>query len=123
MASTSSKPFGVALRALMDTRGMTYRELAEETRLLDGRGMTHAYINMLVKGHDKPSVRAMELIAQACGVPPDYFAEYRLNAAMRRTRPSRSGPRASARESQRSAREPSPTRRHTTISAAAISAY
>ena len=38
MASTSSKPFGVALRALMDTRGMTYRELAEETRLLDGRG-------------------------------------------------------------------------------------
>jgi transcriptional regulator with XRE-family HTH domain len=91
MASTSSKPFGVALRALMDTRGMTYRELAEETRLIDGRGMTHAYINMLVKGHDKPSVRAMQLIAQACGVPPDYFAEYRLNAAMRELDPAEVG--------------------------------
>jgi transcriptional regulator with XRE-family HTH domain len=71
MAATSTKPFGETLRALMDARGITYRELAEETRLVDGKGMTHAYINMLVKGRDKPSVRAMELIAAACGVKPD----------------------------------------------------
>lgn len=91
MASTSSKPFGQTLRALMDVRGITYRELAEETRLIDGKGMTHAYINMLVKGRDKPSVRAMELIAQACGVKPDYFAEYRLNVAMRELDPAQVG--------------------------------
>jgi transcriptional regulator with XRE-family HTH domain len=70
---------------------MTYRELAQETRLVDGRGVTHAYINMLAKGRDKPSVRAMELIAQACGVRPDYFAEYRLNAAMRELDPAEVG--------------------------------
>ena len=71
MAHTSSKPFGGALRELMDPGRMTYRELAEETRFVDGKGMKHAYITILVKGHDKPSVRAMELIARACGVQPD----------------------------------------------------
>jgi transcriptional regulator with XRE-family HTH domain len=91
MTRTSSKPFGVALRALMDARGMTYRELAEETRLVDGKGVTHAYINMLAKGRDKPSVRAMELIAEACGVKPEHFAEYRLNAAMRELDPAEVG--------------------------------
>jgi transcriptional regulator with XRE-family HTH domain len=91
MAATSTKPFGETLRALMDARGITYRELAEETRLVDGKGMTHAYINMLVKGRDKPSVRAMELIAEACGVKPDYFAEYRLNVAMRELDPAEVG--------------------------------
>ena len=91
MAATSTKPFGETLRALMDARGITYRELAEETRLVDGKGMTHAYINMLVKGRDKPSVRAMELIAAACGVQPDYFAEYRLTVAMRELDPAEVG--------------------------------
>jgi transcriptional regulator with XRE-family HTH domain len=91
MAVTSTKPFGETLRALMDARGLTYRELAEETRLVDGKGMTHAYINMLVKGRDKPSLRAMELVAQACGVKPDYFAEYRLNVAMRELDPAEVG--------------------------------
>ena len=59
----------------MNPRGLTYRGLAEATRELDGKGLTHAHINMLANGHDKPSMRAMELMAQACGVEPDYFAE------------------------------------------------
>jgi transcriptional regulator with XRE-family HTH domain len=67
----------------MQARSLTYRALAERTRELDGRGLTHAHINMLANGHDKPSLRAMELIAHACGVDADYFAEYRLAAAMR----------------------------------------
>ena len=66
----------------MNERGLTYRGLAQTTRALDGRGMTHAHINMLANGHDRPSMRAMELIAQACDIAPDYFAEYRLAAAM-----------------------------------------
>jgi transcriptional regulator with XRE-family HTH domain len=91
MTSPSSQPFGQALRALMDARSLTYRGLAEATRRLDGKGITHAHINMLANGHDKPSMRAMELIAQACGVDPDYFAEYRLAAAMRELDPAEVG--------------------------------
>jgi transcriptional regulator with XRE-family HTH domain len=67
----------------MQARNLTYRALAERTRQVDGRGLTHAHINMLANGRDKPSLRAMELIAQACGVEADYFAEYRLATAMR----------------------------------------
>lgn len=67
----------------MKSRALTYRALAESTREVDGRGLTHAHINMLANGRDKPSLRAMELIAAACQVEPEYFAEYRLAAAMR----------------------------------------
>src|SRR5438552_6707586 len=91
MHSPSTKPFGEALRVLMEEAGLSYRELAERTRALDGRGMTHAHINMLANGHDKPSMRAMELVAGACGVEPDYFAEYRLAAAMRELDPEEVG--------------------------------
>jgi transcriptional regulator with XRE-family HTH domain len=87
----SDRPFGDALRTLMDQRDLTYRALADATRRLDGRGMTHAHINMLANGHDKPSMRAMELIAGACGVEPTYFAQYRLASAMRELDPSEVG--------------------------------
>jgi transcriptional regulator with XRE-family HTH domain len=91
MNSPSTKPFGESLRALMDERSLTYRGLAEATRKLDGRGITHAHINMLANGHDKPSMRAMELIAAACEIEPGYFAEYRLAAAMRELDPAEVG--------------------------------
>jgi transcriptional regulator with XRE-family HTH domain len=91
MNRMSDEPFGDALRTLMDERGFTYRALAAETRRLDGKGMTHAHINMLANGHDRPSMRAMELIAQVCGVQPDYFAEYRLASAMRDLDPAEVG--------------------------------
>ena len=91
MNDPSTEPFGDALRALMEERGVSYRQLAEATRELDGRGMTHAHINMLANGHDRPSMRAMELIAEACAVSPDYFAEYRLAAAMRELDPTEVG--------------------------------
>jgi transcriptional regulator with XRE-family HTH domain len=75
----------------MKDRGLSYRDLAVATRALDGKGMTHAHINMLANGHDKPSLRAMELIARACGVQPEYFAEYRLARAMRELDPTEVG--------------------------------
>jgi transcriptional regulator with XRE-family HTH domain len=75
----------------MAIRGLTYRELAHRTRALDGRGMTHAHINMLANGHDRPSTRAMELIAKVCGIDPSYFAEYRLVSAMRELDPDEVG--------------------------------
>jgi transcriptional regulator with XRE-family HTH domain len=91
MSLQSSRPFGEALRALMEERGLSYRAIAEATRELDGKGMSHAHINMLAKGHDRPSMRAMELLARACGVEPEYFAEYRLAAAMRELDPTEVG--------------------------------
>src|SRR6266851_2926546 len=83
--------FGEALRALMKERSLSYRALAQATRELDGKGMTHAHINMLANGHDRPSMRAMELIASACGIEPSYFAEYRLASAMRELDPAEVG--------------------------------
>ena len=91
MSATSDEPFGDALRVLMAARGLTYRALAEATRALDGKGITHAHINMLANGHDKPSLRSMELIARSCAVEPSYFAEYRLAAAMRDLDPAEVG--------------------------------
>jgi len=91
MDRLSNEPFGDAVRVLMAERSFSYRSLAEATRRLDGRGMTHAHINMLANGHDRPSTRAMELIARACEVVPDYFAEYRLAAAMRALDPAEVG--------------------------------
>jgi transcriptional regulator with XRE-family HTH domain len=91
MDSSSDRPFGDALRVLMLEHSMTFRSLAEATRRLDGKGMTHAHLNMLANGRDKPSMRAMELIAQACAVKPDYFAEYRLAQAMRDLDPTEVG--------------------------------
>lgn len=91
MSRTSTKPFGETLRGLMDARGLTYRGLAAATQQLDGKGLTHAHINMLANRHDKPSMRAMELIAQACEVDPDHFAEYRLAVAMRELDPAEVG--------------------------------
>ena len=87
----SYQPFGDALRALMNVHAMTFRGLADATRELDGKGMTHAHLNMLANGHDKPSMRAMGLIARACGVDPTYFAEYRLATAMRELDPAEVG--------------------------------
>lgn len=87
----SNRDFGDALRELMGEAGFSYRSLAEATRELDGRGLSHAYINMLANGHDKPSMRAMELIAPACGVQPEYFAHYRLMVAMRALDPDQVG--------------------------------
>ena len=88
MSRTNIKPFGEALRELMESRGLTYRGLAEEIRELDGKGITHAHLNMLANGHDKPSMRVMELIARACSISPEYFAEYRLAIAMRELDPN-----------------------------------
>jgi transcriptional regulator with XRE-family HTH domain len=67
---------------------MSYRALADAIRHLDDRGITHAHLNMLANGHDKPSMRVMDLIARACSVSPDYFAEYRLAVAMRELDPT-----------------------------------
>jgi len=66
LTDESTEPFGQALRALMEAHGLSYRGLADAIRKFDEQGITHAHLNMLANGHDRPSMRAMELIARAC---------------------------------------------------------
>jgi transcriptional regulator with XRE-family HTH domain len=84
----SNEPFGKALRQLMEEQQLSYRRLADAIGRLDERGITHAHLNMLANGHDKPSIRAIDLISRACSIPPEYFAEYRLAMAQRELDPS-----------------------------------
>jgi transcriptional regulator with XRE-family HTH domain len=82
---TADAPLAETLPALMRERGISYRALAAQTRLLDGtdNGLSHSHLVNLTAGRDLPSRRALELLASAFQLPPTYFAEYRL-AELRR---------------------------------------
>jgi transcriptional regulator with XRE-family HTH domain len=88
MARTPPKahaPLTETLPTLMRERPISYRALAAQTRLLDhaGSGLSHSHLVNLAAGRELPSRRALELLASAFQLPPDYFAEYRL-AELRR---------------------------------------
>jgi transcriptional regulator with XRE-family HTH domain len=69
----SEEPFGPTIERLMAEEGVTYRGLAERTRLSAG------YLNHLVHGNRPvPSNDVVETLAAALGVEPDHFREYRL---------------------------------------------
>jgi transcriptional regulator with XRE-family HTH domain len=69
----SEEPFGATIERLMAEEGVTYRGLAERTRLSAG------YLNHLVHGNRPvPSNDVVETLAEALGVEPDHFREYRL---------------------------------------------
>ena len=69
----SEEPFGPTIERLMDEAGVTYRGLAAKTELSAG------YLNHLVHGNRPvPSNDVIETLAEALGVEPEYFREYRL---------------------------------------------
>jgi transcriptional regulator with XRE-family HTH domain len=69
----SEKPFGETVTALMAERGLTYRSLAEET------GLSAGYLNHLVHGNRPvPSDDVLRTLADALGVEPEHFREYRI---------------------------------------------
>jgi transcriptional regulator with XRE-family HTH domain len=71
----SEEPFGVTVERLMGETGHTYRSLAERTKLSAG------YLNHLVHGNRPvPSDDVMRVLANALGVEPEHFREYRLRA-------------------------------------------
>lgn len=78
--ATTDEPFPDALRALMRDTQLTFRALAAETARRDPgtRGLSHGHLGQLAGGHQHPSQRAVELLAAALGVAPEYFLEYRL---------------------------------------------
>ena len=75
----SEEPFGPTIERLMAETGVTYRGLAEKTRLSAG------YLNHLVHGNRPvPSNEVVETLASALGVEPEHFREYRLRVITQR---------------------------------------
>ena len=75
----SEEPFGQTIERLMGETGITYRGLAEKTKLSAG------YLNHLVHGNRPvPSDDVMRTLAKALGVEPEHFREYRLRVITER---------------------------------------
>ena len=69
----SEDAFGPTVERLMNEAGLTYRSLAEKTRLSAG------YLNHLVHGNRPvPSNDVVRTLAEALGVEAEHFREYRL---------------------------------------------
>src|ERR687886_3115389 len=75
----SDEPFGETIERLMEENGVTYRALADRTNLSAG------YLNHLVHGNRPvPSSDVMRTLADALGVDPEHFREYRLRMITQR---------------------------------------
>ena len=75
----SEEPFGPTVERLMNETGVTYRALADKTKLSAG------YLNHLVHGNRPvPSNDVVETLADALGVEPEHFREYRLRVITER---------------------------------------
>jgi len=69
----SEEPFGPTIERLMDEAGVTYRSLAAKKSLSAG------YLNHLVHGNRPvPSNGVIDRLADALGVEPEHFREYRI---------------------------------------------
>ena len=75
----SEAPFGPTVERLMNETGVTYRALAEKTKLSAG------YLNHLVHGNRPvPSDKVVRQLAKSLGVEPEHFREYRLRIITRK---------------------------------------
>jgi transcriptional regulator with XRE-family HTH domain len=75
----STDPFGPTVERLMGETGITYRALADQTDLSAG------YLNHLVHGNRPvPSDDVVKRIADALGVEPEHFREYRIRVITER---------------------------------------
>jgi transcriptional regulator with XRE-family HTH domain len=75
----SEEPFGQTVENLMTDTGITYRALADKTKLSAG------YLNHLVHGNRPvPSDKVVGTLAKALGVEPEHFREYRLRVITRK---------------------------------------
>ena len=75
----SVEAFGPTVEKLMDETGVTYRGLADKTKLSAG------YLNHLVHGNRPvPSDDVMRTLAKALGVEPEHFREYRIRVITER---------------------------------------
>ena len=69
----SEEPFGPTVERLMNETGLTYRALADKTKLSAG------YLNHHVHGNRPvPSNDVVQTLASALGVDAEHFREYRI---------------------------------------------
>ena len=75
----SEEPFGPTMERLLAESGLTYRGLAAKT------GLSAGYLNHVVHGNRPvPSNEILERLAEAFGVEPEHFDEYRLRVITNR---------------------------------------
>lgn len=75
----SEDAFGPTVERLMNETGVTYRALADKTKLSAG------YLNHLVHGNRPvPSTDVVRTLAEALGVEADHFREFRLRSITER---------------------------------------
>ena len=75
----SEEAFGPTVQRLMAETGVTYRALAEKSNLSAG------YLNHLVHGNRPvPGNDVIEKLAEAFGVEPEHFREYRVRVITER---------------------------------------
>ena len=75
----SEEAFGPTIEALMAENAVTYRELAART------GLSAGYLNHLVHGNRPvPSNDVVKTLADALGVEPEHFREYRIRVITER---------------------------------------
>src|SRR5947208_13295387 len=75
----SEDSFGPTIERLMGEAGLTYRSLADKTKLSAG------YLNHLVHGNRPvPSDDVIRTLASALGVEPEHFREYRVRVITER---------------------------------------
>ena len=75
----SEEAFGPTVERLMAENHITYRGLADKTKLSAG------YLNHLVHGNRPvPSNDVVKTLATALGVEPEHFREYRLRVITER---------------------------------------
>ena len=75
----SEEPFGPTIERLMDEAGITYRGLAATS------GLSAGYLNHVVHGNRPvPSDDIIGRLADALGVEPEHFLEYRLRVITER---------------------------------------
>jgi len=79
MRRYSDKPFGPTVVTLMDEAGLTYRGLAAKA------GLSAGYLNHITHGNRPvPANGVIERLADALGVEPEHFLEYRLRVITER---------------------------------------
>lgn len=80
----TEEPFPTALAALLSERDWSGRQLSRATKEGGQSGLSHPTVAMLLRGDLEPSVNAMTIIAKALRIKPEFFAEFRLEAARTR---------------------------------------
>jgi len=75
------EPLAFFIRLHMEINGLTFRQLADETRVKDplGKGFSHSYLATLASGRERVSYRVLDLLGrEVLGIDPWQIAEYRL---------------------------------------------